>query len=107
MSAKLILELYAKISAVTSQMLAAAQDQDWDLLCELEDNCTEYVERLKAIEVNHPNEMDFSNKKIQHVKNILENDRQIREIVSPWMRKLNGLINHSSTERKLTRAYHQ
>lgn len=107
MSTKLALDLYAKISATTSQMLAAAQDQDWDLLCELEDSCTAYVERLKALENNGRIGADIAGKKIDYVKSILENDRQIREIVSPWMKKLNGLINHSSTERKLTRAYHQ
>ena len=105
MTAKLVLDLYAKISAVTSQMLAAAQDQDWDLLCELEESCTAYVERLKTIETHHLNELEIAHKKVQYVKSILENDRQIREIVSPWMRKLNGMINHSSTERKLNKAY--
>lgn len=107
MTAKLALDLYAKISATTSQMLAAAQDQDWDLLCELETNCAGYVEKLKSIEVNGLTNELTSNKKVNYIKSIMENDRQIREIVSPWMQRLNGMINHSSTERKLTRAYHQ
>lgn len=106
MNEKLALDLYAKISATTSQMLAAAQEQDWDLLCELEKSCSDYTEKLKALNANLSVNQMMQNKKMNYIKDILENDRQIREIVSPWMKRLNGLINHSSTERKLTRAYH-
>jgi flagellar protein FliT len=107
MSEKLALDIYAKISATTSQMLAAAQEQDWDLLCELEASCSDYTEKLKSLQVGKLTTETMSNKKINYIKAILENDRQIREIVSPWMRKLNGLIQHSSTEKKLNKAYHQ
>ncbi len=105
MNFKQPIEYYAKISAVTSQMLAAAQDGDWDLLCELEVDCTHFVDALKQID-NGPQTFEtMSNKKINYIKNILENDRQIRALVNPWMDKLNGLMNHRQTERKLTQAY--
>lgn len=106
MTAKLALDLYAKISAISSQMLAAAQDQDWDLLCELEESCSAYTEKLKSLETDGMANEFLSNKKIHYIKAILENDRQIREIVSPWMKKLNGLIMHSQTEKKLNKAYY-
>lgn len=101
------IEYYAKISAVTSQMLAAAQDSDWDLLCELEKDCTHFVEALKHIELTPQTYETMSNKKINYIKNILDNDRQIRDLVNPWMTKLNGLMSHRQTERKLSQTYQQ
>lgn len=106
MNEKMVLDIYAKISATTSQMLAAAQEQDWDLLCDLETNCKEYTEKLKVINVDLSWNQMMQSKKMRYIQEILENDRQIREIVSPWMKKLNGLIMHSQTEKKLTKAYY-
>jgi len=101
------IEYYAKLSAITSQMLAAAQDGDWDLLCDLEADCASHVKALEQLDAGPQNFESMSNKKINYIKHILDNDRQIRDLVNPWMKKLNGLIHYNQVERKLSQTYQQ
>lgn len=93
MAAKTALDYYKNISATTSQMLAAAQDQDWDLLVTLEQDCAGYRDTLIELETVRPVGKAFSNVKAAYIKKILDDDRQIRELVSPWMKKLEGMLN--------------
>ena len=93
MAAKTALDYYKNISATTSQMLAAAQDQDWDLLVTLEKDCAGYRDVLIQLEAVRPVGEAFSIIKAGYIKKILEDDRQIRALVSPWMQKLEGMLN--------------
>ncbi len=93
MAARTALDYYKNISATTSQMLAAAQDQDWDLLTTLEKDCASYRDALIQLESRHPVGEPFAKIKTAYIKKILEDDRQIRELVSPWMKKLEGMLN--------------
>lgn len=93
MAAKTALDYYKNISATTSQMLAAAQDQDWDLLVTLEQDCASYRDTLIELETVRPVGEAFSKVKAAYIKKILDDDRQIRELVSPWMKKLEGMLN--------------
>lgn len=95
MAAKTALDYYKNISATTSQMLAAAQDQDWDLLTTLEKDCASYRDSLIQLEAVRPVGAAFSKIKAAYIKKILDDDRQIRELVSPWMKKLEGMLNLS------------
>jgi flagellar protein FliT len=36
---------------------------------------------------------------------MLAADRQIRDLTTPWMARLSALINNTSTERRVARAY--
>lgn len=93
MSATTALDHYKNISATTGQMLAAAQEQDWDLLVTLEKDCAAYRDSLIKIEAVRPVGKPFHNIKSAYIKKILEDDRQIRNLVSPWMQKLEGMLN--------------
>ena len=44
-------------------------------------------------------------RKVQIIHQILAHDRQIRDLVSPWMAELASLINSTSASRKLSTAY--
>lgn len=39
------------------------------------------------------------------IKQILEDDRKIRDLTMPWMAQLSKLINSTGTERRLANAY--
>lgn len=93
--AKTALDYYKNISATTSQMLAAAQAQDWDLLVTLEKDCAQYRDTLIQIEAVRPVGKAFTKVKAAYIKKILDDDRQIRALVSPWMKKLEGMLNMS------------
>lgn len=101
------LDLYKNISATTSQMLAAAQEQDWDLLVELEKNCTQYTQALKTAEVIKPIGEAFISVKVGYIKKILDDDKKIRSIVSPWMHKLEGMMSLHRVQKKVAQKYQQ
>ena len=97
--------IYETVAELTKQMLLAAQQQDWDALAELEANCAQQVATLKLTENALPLPSDMRARKLAIIKSILANDREIRNIVSPWMVRLNSLMNSLHMENKLTRAY--
>lgn len=95
------------VAELTNQMLLAAQQQDWDRLTDLEGSCARHVEQLKTMKDAAPLPSDARQRKVASIKRILADDREIRNLVSPWMVRLNSMINSNQTEKKLTRAYGQ
>lgn len=101
--------LYESVACIMKQMLLAARMQDWDKLTELEDDCAQQVAQLKVmteVEVQ-PLPNDALRRKIASVKSILADDREIRNLVSPWMVRLNALMHSNHTEMRLSQAYRQ
>ena len=99
--------LYEDVAELTKQMLTAARQQDWDKLTELETSCAQHVAQLKMIKDALPLAQESRERKVASIKSILEDDREIRNLVSPWMARLNTLINSHKTNSKVTRAYGQ
>ncbi len=97
--------LYEEMAKVTNQMLIAARQQEWDRLAELETSCADYVEQLKVLEVTTVLNSDARERKVASIKQILADDKEIRNLVSPWMVKLNSMINSTQTEKKLNHVY--
>ncbi|MDP3308734.1 flagellar protein FliT [Methylotenera sp.] len=99
--------IYETVAGLTKQMLSAAKQQDWDTLAELEAYCAQHVATLKVTESLLPLAGDARARKLASIKSILADDREIRNIVSPWMLRLNSLMGSLHMENKLTRAYVQ
>jgi flagellar protein FliT len=97
--------IYETVAGITKQMLIAAKRQDWDTLAELEIHCAEHVATLKVTESTLPLPSDISARKLASMKSILADDREIRNLVSPWMVRLNSLMGNINMENKLTHAY--
>jgi flagellar protein FliT len=102
-----VLSLYESVAEVTSQMLVAAQEQDWDKLAELEDYCGTYVEKLKAFEELEPLTGEAYARKLACIKQILADDREIRNLMAPWMVKLNAMLNGKYASQPSSSAYGQ
>lgn len=100
-----VISLYETVAVITDQMLAAARQGDWDRLVELESRCASHVETLRASEPPVPLTGDSRVRKVQIIKKILADDREIRNLTEPWMVQLSRLIDSTGTERKLSRAY--
>lgn len=99
--------LYESVAKIMKQMLLAARMQDWDTLTELEGSCAQHVAQLKMIEEIQPLPKEALKRKIASIKSILADDREIRNLVSPWMARLSALMNTNQTEKRLTQAYSQ
>jgi flagellar protein FliT len=96
MSYENVCSLYESVAEVTNQMLQAAQNQDWDMLSELEVTCTDYVEQIRDYDELQPEDGDAYKRKLKSIKQILANDREIRNLMAPWMFKLNNMLSSGS-----------
>lgn len=100
-----VISLYESIADLTDQMLAAARKEDWTLLTKLEADCAHVVDFLKRNELEVVLSDVRRDRKIEILKKILEDDRDIRKLTEPGLQKLSSLIQSTSTERKLANTY--
>lgn len=96
MSYENVCSLYESVAEVTNQMLKAAQKQDWDELSELEVTCADYVEQIRDYDEVQPEDGEAYKRKLKSIKQILANDREIRNLMAPWMLKLNNMLSSGS-----------
>lgn len=99
------LAIYENVLFITSQMLEAAQQRDWQQMAALEKRCSQQVEIIKIEGSAETLTGDLRDKKVQLIRDILDNDRAIRDITHPWLNELSALINTMGTQRKLEMAY--
>jgi flagellar protein FliT len=99
--------IYETVAELTKQMLLAAKQQDWDTLAKLEAHCVQQVATLKVTESTLPLPSDVRARKLASIKSILADDRELRNIVSPWMVRLNSLMSSLQVENKMKRTYIQ
>lgn len=100
--------VYESVAEVMKQMLHAARMQDWDRLTELEKSCAQQVAELKTIEALpsvQPLSREFRQRKVATIKSILADDKEIRNLVSPWMVRLNALMSSNHKEQRLAQVY--
>lgn len=100
-----ILSLYESVSGLSGDMLAAAQAGEWDQLVELETRCASQVQVLRAGEAAAPLSAERRARKVAMIRKILADDREIRDLTSPWMAKLGAMLQSSGAERRLANAY--
>ncbi len=83
-----VLSMYENIAGLTGQMAAAAQLSDWNTLDQLENRCA--AEAVAAIGGVPRLEGAARLRKIDLLKQIMANDRAVRDVTEPWMGRLNG-----------------
>lgn len=82
-----VLSMYENIAGMTNKMVVAARSSDWDGLQTLENQCTGEAGAAMAGAV--PTLSGTARmRKIDLLKQILANDREIRTITEPWMTQL-------------------
>lgn len=100
-----VLTTYSAMAALTHKMVAAATVADWDGLETLEQQVTAHVATLRGNEDGVTLDAGERQQKLGLIKQMLDDDRQIRDLTMPWMAQLSKLINNSGTERRLAAAY--
>lgn len=100
-----LLTTYEAMQTLTGRMVTAAGNADWDELEALEQQVSAYVATLKANEEKVVLESAGRQRKVTLIKQMLEDDRKIRDLTMPWMAQLSKLINSTGTERRLANAY--
>ncbi|MGZ3252921.1 MAG: flagellar protein FliT [Burkholderiaceae bacterium] len=92
-----VISTYEYIAKLTSEMVIAARTRNWQALSQLEDECADQTRRIE--ESAAPALTGAPRlRKFDLLKQILANDRAIREITEPWMAQMDNLMNGSSIQ---------
>jgi flagellar protein FliT len=105
MNSNEIIAIYEDVASITSAMLASARTGDWEQLAALESRCSSQVSLLRQGEAPVALSGGLREKKIQIIRKILADDKEIRNLADPWMEQLRWKINGVRTESKVARAY--
>lgn len=100
-----IIGIYEQVACITGQMLEAAHVGDWDRVIDLETACSDHIAVIQRAETVKTLTPEQRREKTRVIRTILDNDRHIRELASPWMAQLSALMQSAGTERKLSQAY--
>ncbi len=90
MTSNEVLSMYENIAGLTSKMAVAANAGDWNDLARLESEC---AVQARAVDTGVP-ALDGAPRlrKIDLLKQIMANDRAIREVTEPWMAQLSNVM---------------
>lgn len=86
------LAIYERIAELTTRILQAARAKDWPWLAELEADCAAEAEKI----TQHPHEPLTGaalQRKISSIHKILADDREIRDLMNPWMVRLTAILD--------------
>lgn len=100
-----IMGIYTRVERITEEMLEAARREDWDRVTDLEMVCSEEISVLQHSDTPRRLTLAERQEKARVIRSILNNDRHIRDLASPWMAKLSAMMQSASAERKLSQAY--
>lgn len=85
--------LYEEIAQITAEMVLVVRAQNWDRFAELEAYCAENVAALCAQDHKKPLTAAALQNKVASIKKILADDREIRDLIDPWMARLSFVLN--------------
>lgn len=107
MSTQQTLSLYAAVADITDQMLSAAKQHDWEKLAVLEAECAACIKRADEDRCNEPLREPEQKIKFSHLKRILDSDREIRNIIDPWMVRLSDILTNNAAHQQMFDTYKQ
>jgi len=103
------ISLFESMAAVSAGMVDAARANDWDRLATLEGEMAAVRDELMRIESDGQQAEALSEgeqlRKATLAAQMLDNDREIRRHVEPWLASTRKLLSGSSRERAVRAAY--
>lgn len=100
-----LLSVYDTLSRTTGCMVLAAQRGDWERLARLEKDCAQIVAELSALEAGDGLAEDMAPRKAELIRKVLADDRAIRDITEPWLKRLESQLGANRREQRLLGAY--
>lgn len=101
-----VIACYRFLQECSDRMLFRARDQDWGALIEEESRYAAKVEQLARVEQGLVLDSAHQERKAALLRQILEQDREIRERLTQRREELSHLMGVSQRQRKLNSAYH-
>jgi flagellar protein FliT len=100
-----LLASYEAAANFTGKMLAAARASEWGRFAVLEAACASEVQRAKVGDARKPLTPQQRNRKIEVIRTILANDREIRLITESWMSELSTLLGGTAASWNASKTY--
>ena len=100
-----VIENYERLSSLTGQMRTAAMQGEWDHLIELERQCSQRVESMKALDASSKLDESTRLRKVELIRKILADDAEVRSLTEPWMAQLQRIMQSARQEGRLLDAY--
>ena len=99
------IEIYQEMSALSAQMVAAARDQDWDHLVELEHAVASLRNTLVAEDESADMTSEERSLKAALIQRVLDDDAEIRRHTEPWMDHVRQFLGDGARKRLVEQAY--
>lgn len=86
------LALYESMSELSSRMVTAARENDWNTLVSLENQVASLRDRLPANDPSTQLNAAERSRKLSLVKRILADDAEVRRHTEPWMEQVQRFL---------------
>lgn len=96
---------YENVAMLTTLMLKAARNADWDRLVELETECRSAFITVRTDTPEPPHSAEFVRHKSLLLRQILLDDAEIRKLVEPRVEELANWLGSAGHSRQLNNAY--
>lgn len=98
MQAQTLIPAYTALAESMAQMLAAAKQNNWDKVSELEVEYLAQVAQIKTIEAASILTQETKLQKTAIIQRILADDHQLKLLIHPWMQKLSQWVQPSQSQ---------
>ena len=102
-----VMHCYEQIAPLTERMLMLARSKQWGELPALEAQCSDTVDRLKAIEPQETLDESQSARKHRLLSRITSNHDEILSVVMPQLAMLGEALKSLALQQSLHKAYGQ
>ncbi|MBT9614033.1 MAG: flagellar protein FliT [Burkholderiales bacterium] len=105
MQAAEVIQRYEHILAASGEMIAAAEENRWEDLVNLEITRRDLIVVVTAEPATPYADAALQARKESLIRGILAADERVKALTAAWMTEMEGILTSVQAERKLARAY--
>jgi flagellar protein FliT len=87
-----LIGFYLSIEQASRDMLSAALDGDWDRVGDIQEHCSVLIDQVRRLNGRVVLSRDEQRAKMRIVRQIVQNEAQIRRLAYPWAERYEHLV---------------
>lgn len=87
-----LIGVYVSIERASRDMLAAAQDSDWERVSAIQEHCSVLIDQVRRLNGRVSLNRREQREKLRIVRQIVQNEAQIRRLAYPWTERYEYLM---------------
>jgi flagellar protein FliT len=100
-----LIPFYEAVAEKSLRMLDAARENQWDELIQIEQERSQVLQKLIAIDSIDLGEAQLNKRKMELLESILKYDAETQLLAKSWMDELRSMLSNANVEKKLGNAY--